>query len=57
MITRVKAIADGILMAQMINERYDIHRGKIENIDDVLDKIHTKIDKESRKKIDKKDLN
>ena len=46
MITRVKAIADGILMIQSLNERYDRHRDRIGEMDEILDEMRERVDKE-----------
>ena len=46
MITRVKAIADGILMIQSLNERYDRHRDRIGEMDEILDEMRERVNKE-----------
>ena len=56
MITRVKAIADGILMIQSLNERYDRHRDRIGEMDEILDEMRERVDKEDLNQYDNKTI-
>tara|TARA_R110001583_G_scaffold26174_1_gene94468 strand:+ start:266 stop:565 length:300 start_codon:yes stop_codon:yes gene_type:complete len=52
MITRVKAIADGILIVQMLDNKFETQRGDLDKLDKDIDRLM-----KDSKKMDKKDLN
>jgi len=39
MITRVKAIADGILIVQMLNNKFETQRGDLDKLDKDIDRL------------------